>query len=592
MYSEILDFWFPNDSYQEFWFDKSVDEIIKEKYLYILSQLESRRTKLFQEFYLENIKSKFTIVLVLDQFTRNIYRDTPNMYKNDEIAFDIAREIIKLNQDTYLPINYRVFLLMPFRHKKQSIYLEYVLKKIKQYELAGETSLIMEKFKYATLKSMSNLTDKIILSSLPKISTIMLSPKEIFDDRCNYEFITDEINYKLVTEEKLFSVMTQYFLARNKNICVSLSGGVDSMVILYLCVILRQSKIINQVYAVHIEYSNRSESINESKFLELYCNMLNVELYIRKIDYMTRDSVDREFYEEETKNIRFNTYKYLVSKHDISGFCLGHHQGDIGENVLMNIFNGRDILDLLVMKNESVIDDIVLYRPLLSNPKSDILEFAKKYEIPYFKDSTPDWSCRGVLRNNIFPVLEKQYGSNIMKTLELIGEKSRQLSITVNKFILEPLFENIKFHEHGASFKIETKYQELTFIIWSQIFIKIFHTLGYHMISKVNLERILLMLFNNKSYKITFSNKIIGVLDNNTLYIFNKYITDSTLIKYETETIDKQIIYKITYEDILNGSFIYFPDRKIFSRVPLMRDFFKKFSFSQSMTKVCYPKIQ
>lgn len=587
-YNDILDFWFPDDKYQEFWFDKSKDNIIKTKYENILKQLETRDTELFEEYFISNTKSKFTIVLVLDQFSRNIYRDTDDMYKNDDLAFEISREIIKSKHDLHLPINYRVFLLMPFRHRKQSIYLEYVLKKIKEYEISCPNNTLLNKFKYATLKSLGSLFDKIYLSSIPKITSIILSPKDIFDSRCDYDFITNDIKYDSITDEKLFITMSEYFIIRGKNICVSLSGGVDSMVILYLCVVLRNIKMIDNIYAVHIEYCNRIESIEESRFLELYCNMLNIDLYIRKIDYMTRESVDREFYEEETKTIRFNTYKYLIKKHDITGFCLGHHNGDIGENVLMNIFNGRDILDLCVMTPESIINDVVLYRPLLNNDKQDIFEFAHKYNVPYFRDSTPDWSCRGVLRNNIFPVIEKQYGKQIMRTLALIGKKSHQMALIFNKFILDPIIDKISFHKHGVMFPLENKYCELPFIIWSQIFIKIFHTLGYHMISKANLDRILLMLFNKKTYKITFSNKIIGIVDNDILYIYREYITNNTPIEYIIDITDDEIFNKITYEDIAKGKFIYHNNKKIFSKVPLMKEFFKKFIFNHPIIKVCY----
>ena len=43
-------------------------------------------------------------------------------------------------------------------------------------------------------------------------------------------------------------------------------------------------------------------------------------------------------------------------KYELNGICLGHHYGDLGENVLMNIFNGRELLDLFVMETKSTIE--------------------------------------------------------------------------------------------------------------------------------------------------------------------------------------------------------------------------------------------
>ena len=44
-------------------------------------------------------------------------------------------------------------------------------------------------------------------------------------------------------------------------------------------------------------------------------------------------------------------------------------------------------------------------RPLLAHDKQAVFDMAHAYGIPYFKDSTPAWSTRGQLRNELLPLL-------------------------------------------------------------------------------------------------------------------------------------------------------------------------------------------
>ena len=70
----------------------------------------------------------------------------------------------------------------------------------------------------------------------------------------------------------------------NDTIIISLSGGVDSMVTLFLLNNLVINKQINnEIVASHIIYGNRNESNFEFSFIKYYCSKLNVKLYYYNI---------------------------------------------------------------------------------------------------------------------------------------------------------------------------------------------------------------------------------------------------------------------------------------------------------------------
>ena len=93
---------------------------------------------------------------------------------------------------------------------------------------------------------------------------------------------------------------------------------------------------------------------------------------------------------------------------------------------------GHNILDIEVMKHISNINNVNIYRPLLSYRKSEILRFAEIYKIPYFLDTTPKWSRRGRMRNEIFPLFTDVFSSSWKTKFKEIGTQSNNWSKTIN----------------------------------------------------------------------------------------------------------------------------------------------------------------
>ena len=114
------------------------------------------------------------------------------------------------------------------------------------------------------------------------------------------EFIPKYENNKF-KEEKLYSIIYNFLKERNfKKILISLSGGVDSMVIANILNQIENLKLI----CCHINYNNREESIYERNFLIDYCNYKNLKLEYIDCD-IRRGDIKRDLYESETKEIRY-----------------------------------------------------------------------------------------------------------------------------------------------------------------------------------------------------------------------------------------------------------------------------------------------
>ena len=114
-YEDILLFWFEELTKKQ-WFEKSdtVDSMIRERFLstYEMSvsgELHSWRSE--PHGYLAEI-------IVLDQFSRNIFRDSPQAFLYDPLALCLSQHAVHMGYDKKIDISQRGFLYMPYMHSE------------------------------------------------------------------------------------------------------------------------------------------------------------------------------------------------------------------------------------------------------------------------------------------------------------------------------------------------------------------------------------------------------------------------------------------------------------------------------------------
>lgn len=236
------------------------------------------------------------------------------------------------------------------------------------------------------------------------------------DKECNLEIWKRTVECTTVYKAIDASLRT---IKLGKKVIVSLSGGVDSMVVLWVLVHL-QKKYDISIGAVHVNYCNRDDI--EEEFVVSWCTALGVDIYVRRIREIQRaEAMDFELratYETYTRDCRYHAYREAWNHMKAEATCeaedesnvwvvLGHNQDDCFENILTNICQKQKFEELSGMAEVGTASGIRFWRPMLTVPKKDIYQFAKEMRIPYLHDSTPSWSCRGKIRDKIRPVLEE-----------------------------------------------------------------------------------------------------------------------------------------------------------------------------------------
>ena len=104
---------------------------------------------------------------------------------------------------------------------------------------------------------------------------------------------------------------------------------------------------------------------------------------------------------------RRERYRFLESvrvKHGARYILTAHHAVDQTETILGNMVKGAKVRGLSGM---SIVSGFIL-RPLLTTPKSDILQYARANQVEYREDSTNTDTTydRNRIRHDIIPVLE------------------------------------------------------------------------------------------------------------------------------------------------------------------------------------------
>lgn len=533
---ELFEFWFLPDT-QKFCFNSTpeFDKIITEKYQILLNNYTYDK---IQKYELNNITEDYRkaigLIILHDQIPRHIFRTD-----FDKINFYLT-QIINFAEKTYTRFKYDFkslhfcFVLLPLRHLNNFDKIMFVISETKIKIKQNPSDLEYKRFFKATLERYIKLNtdiENLVLQKMTDQPHYIRDDTQICSDQMRKYHVVPftEINLKDLPEHIINMINIVKKKSHIKKGIISLSGGVDSMILSY---ILKYIGI--DICAVHINYNNRPECEEECIILRQWCSFLNIKLYIRKIIEIQRpemmDLNMRDLYETYTRDIRFSTYvnagkNELIMKDNIFVF-LGHNHDDQFENIFTNIVSESHFENLCGMDvyttKKFKMDNIIFVRPMLEISKSDIYKFASYFSIPHFKDSTPKWSQRGKIRDIIRPSIE-QWDSRAVTSFFTMSEKLTDL-IRIAKFSVDKMCDKIKT-DGTLEIILDDIYPKTMFeMIFEQLQIKISQkslTAFY--------EKLIFIKEHKKKYKINSIEK----------YRLNK----ETLIKWKNMDNNKIILY-------------------------------------------------
>lgn len=115
---DILHFWFqeltPADQFTK---NPQVDQKIRQRFLPTWEK--AIRGELFQ--WRNEAQGRLAEIIVLDQFSRNMFRDQAQAFAGDPMALILAQEMVAGQWDQKIPVTQRAFIYMPYMHSESLV---------------------------------------------------------------------------------------------------------------------------------------------------------------------------------------------------------------------------------------------------------------------------------------------------------------------------------------------------------------------------------------------------------------------------------------------------------------------------------------
>ncbi len=193
-------------------------------------------------------------------------------------------------------------------------------------------------------------------------------------------------------------------LFSGKKICVAISGGVDSVVLLHY---LQRERVRfgYALCAVHCEHGIRGQdSLADARFVVEFCKKLGVELFSFSEDCPAKAKKEKLSLETAARDFRRGAFQSLIDTGKADYIATAHHLSDEAETVLFRVCRGT-LSGAAGMKAQ----DGYILRPLLSWTKQEILEYAEENGLAYCQDKTNFETeyTRNKIRLEVLPKLEE-----------------------------------------------------------------------------------------------------------------------------------------------------------------------------------------
>jgi len=228
-------------------------------------------------------------------------------------------------------------------------------------------------------------------------------------------------------------------LQTGDSVLVGVSGGSDSMVLLYVLIELAP-RLHLRLGVAHLNHSLRQEdSDDDAEFVASIARQLDLPNYIQKMDVRSYQKINRLSLEEAARQVRYNFYDVVAATNGYNKIALGHHSDDNAELILMHIFRGsgpRGVSGIPPIRGDKII------RPLIDLKKAEILDFLARKKIAYISDlSNEDTQyLRNRIRHNLIPSLISSYNPRIVETLIRMASITRAEEDWIED-MLNPIFE-------------------------------------------------------------------------------------------------------------------------------------------------------
>ncbi|WP_018924744.1 tRNA lysidine(34) synthetase TilS [Salsuginibacillus kocurii] len=191
------------------------------------------------------------------------------------------------------------------------------------------------------------------------------------------------------------------------HLIAAVSGGIDSMVLLYLLADLRALDKM-QLTCLHIDHSLRPEDAeNEKLLVQEACEKLHVPFIAKQVDVPFAKLEGKSSTQTAARNLRYEAYQKALEETQAVAVVTAHHADDQMETVLMQQVRGTWLGGAPGIPVKREIGKGRVVRPFLSVGKKELIDYQQSQNVPYLDDPSNQSEAytRNRFRKYVIPYL-------------------------------------------------------------------------------------------------------------------------------------------------------------------------------------------
>ena len=174
---------------------------------------------------------------------------------------------------------------------------------------------------------------------------------------------------------------------KGSKVLVGLSGGPDSVSLLYLLADLRDRFNLD-LEAFHLNHRIRDSARRDAEIAQAHCRSLQIPFHYREVDVPKLRRQMRGSLEEVARRVRYQHMLEVARSIGANVVALGHNADDLASTLVMNLLRGSGIKGVTSLRLLTKRDGIPIIRPLLFIRKGTLKRFLDERGVTYAIDET------------------------------------------------------------------------------------------------------------------------------------------------------------------------------------------------------------
>ncbi|MDY0277800.1 MAG: tRNA lysidine(34) synthetase TilS [Acholeplasma sp.] len=238
---------------------------------------------------------------------------------------------------------------------------------------------------------------------------------------------------------KANELLTQFNISKNDKVIVSVSGGVDSMVLLHF---LLSNGIIPVV--VHFNHHTRNTNERDQDLVTNFALNNNLKCYVIDV------KVSSGNFQSNARSFRYKQLERIAKRHEAKYIATAHHLDDMIETVLIKLTRGSNLYGYSGIHPSYSKNNLTYIKPFVFSSKSEIVSYATNNGIPFFEDETnyTDTYLRNRYRHTIVPIMKQENPQLLERILSYhtqLSEAASYIKKTALEYIVNDTIDIPKF---------------------------------------------------------------------------------------------------------------------------------------------------